>query len=296
MIKFQKTLQSFNQDLLDQNSPLKISNKSNLPSSSTWDGNLTQPSSSMDPWGVPAPLISPPQRVQHQPKVADPWGDSFLPKEPEPVRAGNDPWSPVAVQSSVNSSPWNPLSSLGGPAPKPTQPAHGFNNGFGTPQNNADILDSEFDLLSIRSTSRQEPEVILQPLTMTSVNSKDYLGDLGEDLLSGTIWSQQTTSQNPMDDGQSKSGKKLKSVEEFLGSNANLVNLNDLVTRPPPSTIANPFAMSTNPRPAPVPTNPTAAQPSFGAAWPMALDVNPAPTFPANQIPSSYPQHNNPFL
>lgn len=58
-----------------------------------------------------------------------------------------------------------------------------------------------------------------------------------EDLLSGTIWSQQTTSQNPVEDSQSKSGKKLKSVEEFLGSNANLVNLNDLVTRPPPSSL-----------------------------------------------------------
>jgi len=39
-----------------------------------------------------------------------------------------------------------------------------------------------------------------------------------------------------MSDDAANAGKK-KTAEEFLGQNANLVNLNDLISRPPPSSM-----------------------------------------------------------
>jgi hypothetical protein len=57
----------------------------------------------------------------------------------------------------------------------------------------------------------------------------------------GNIWDMSDLGQSLMDGhsgaagGASGSSKK-KTAEEFLGQNANLVNLNDLISRPPPSS------------------------------------------------------------
>ncbi|ESN96150.1 hypothetical protein HELRODRAFT_107328 [Helobdella robusta] len=125
-----------------------------------------------------------------------------------------------------------------------------------------------------------------------------------EDLLSGTVWSTGSSLADGSKDDQSK--KKMKSVEDFLGENSNLVNLNDLISKPPPSTIANPFMMTSlntrqataNQMAASLPTAAHGGGPSNIWSTPIGQVQ---PILPANQsqafvLMQNYPQQNNPFL
>ncbi|CAG5115357.1 unnamed protein product, partial [Candidula unifasciata] len=197
-----------------------------------------------DPWGFPIQSSQP----------ADPWS-SPLPGQ-GPVNA--DPWAPQGssaggnTQASGTSDPWGVP--VGSPSPPTNRGAWasssptsrgspwggsssagqqhsivsaGF-DAFGVPQGTvangsmANSIDSEFDLLSARSTDAS-------PVKSSSRGLEDF------DLLSGVSQTHGSDGDAFNMDGLGQNlpqGKK-KSAETFLGGHANLVNLDELVSSAP---------------------------------------------------------------
>lgn len=292
---------------------------SKMPPSQTWDGHLSV-AAAADPWAAPAPV------------PADPWG---LPPGPaaQPDRApplgasvaAADPWSPPPMASaSAYGEP--PKASFASPWEDPPHPSsHGnlsSSNGVLASSGGVPIMEDEFDLLSNRyKASTTTTSYAASATGQSDAMNFDLLGGAGDP------WDV-----SEMKSSLNKDGKK-KTAEEFLGANANLVNLNDLVTaKPPPSTILNPFGLPTGPQ-SQSPTNnlfaaramqeeknrripinqmqggstitPGYAQPTLvsttalpapllpAGGWPMATGVG-YQQQPIMQ-PQSYPQNKNPF-
>lgn len=209
------------------------------------------PSSTVDPWGMPAapPPPAHPPRPQTDPwslstgtggstvsSAADPWAPVSSPpqniqKTPILAGAGNaDPWravSPVA-KPVTSADPWSPATDIS-PSHSLTSPAPA--SALPTPASDLD----EFDFISKRN--------------VLSVNNANSLNNNRTD----------STSPDPFDLtglGDTLSTTNVapkKTPHTFLGENSGLVNLDNLVTKPvtppnqpihpvPAAALANPFS------------------------------------------------------
>ncbi|GFR65644.1 epsin-2 [Elysia marginata] len=299
-----------------------------VTSTDPWGLPTSQPST--DPWGSPLPPLPPPQassgsasRGQQQ-QPADPWGSSSGASGGSAAAPPTDPWGmPVTQQAQPGAGAWSSASptpqasAWGAPSPTSQQqpPASVALDAFGAPlampatngasSATSNPIDSEFDLLSARSTETSPTKSSshgLEEFDLLAGGSKSNgssdaafsMGGLEASLASGS------------------SGKK-KSAEEFLGGHANLVNLDQLVSKaPPPGN--NPFAMTTsnnNPFHDPnanvrVPMAQMAATspsgPSGFASQPTSAGLLPAPLLPVGTAGQPQPQPQpatagyNPFL
>lgn len=187
-------------------------------------------------------------------------------------------------------------------------------------------MDEEFDLLS---TSRSKSPLVGQPLPQQQQGPPVHppvvstpqlsLGDTSS-MSGGNPWDMTGLCQSlvePVNQAANQPSRR-KSPKEFLGENASLVNLDNLVARPALTTSANPFAAlgTTNRSPSPA-MNPFAAQQQAGrntplnqmpvsnstfvqGVWggpsPQMAPASVAPMFAAGPAPSSYPPAYNPFL
>jgi len=226
--------------------------------SDPWGAPMPQPPAPpTDPWG--APLPGPPGQKHHPPAPApavspppsDPWGSAKpapsnqsdpwgmpMPSNPSPPQANpataaGDPWgAPVPSSGASASSPW-------GGSPVPTQqPAFsGFDSGTSSMTNGGTkpTVDDDFDLLSSRNTAES-------PAKAAVTDSLDLLGNTS----SSDPWDLNNMNKS-LPAEQQRQQKDRKTPQDFLGENANLVNLDQLVTKSE-SAGNNPFASGgTNP-------------------------------------------------
>ncbi|XP_076073064.1 epsin-2-like isoform X1 [Mytilus galloprovincialis] len=266
-----------------------------------WGAPVQAPApTTADPWQSPARTVSPAQ----QQVSADPWGAPLaMPQAPPPYSsvAASDPWITPAASAAVQSqpprqkSPWDS---------SPTMDNNtGFDNGFGmgasAATTNGQKEDDGFDLLSSRSTGNSPAKV---SISHGGLDGFDPLGGEKKDpwLMDGmqdTLPSLQ----------QQEQQKHRKTPQEFLGDNANLVNLDQLVTTSTKQATLNPFE-------APATSNPFAAQMSNqparmtlsqlqsntqqGFSQSASSGLLPAPLAPLNTTGPAQPQQQsyNPFL
>ncbi|XP_012945473.1 epsin-1 [Aplysia californica] len=297
-----------------------------------------------DPWGMPLPASSgPPTDPWGGPLPApttsattpDPWGSGAggaAGGQPPPYSAvhasagssqpqsSTDAWGmPVAAPSPHSTGAWSnstspvpQASAWGAPAPAPpahhpqSSPAPPATDPFGAPLTSPvangtspapanNNIDTEFDLLSSRSNEpspTKSPGQGLEEFDLLAGGSQTN-GSAGAFDMSGL--------------GQDLGENKKKSAEDFLGANANLVNLDQLVSKAPPKG-NNPFAMTTgNNNPFQDPSSgvrlpmaamhPPSAAPGF--SQPVSAGLLPAPLLPVNQPQAMQPQaqqNYNPFL
>ncbi|XP_039631527.1 epsin-2 [Polypterus senegalus] len=177
-----------------------------------------------DPWGGGATAATPDPWQSYGTKPATVSGDSWGSSSSKPP----DPWA--ASNSSVSSS-------------KPAQNPWGSGPGNRFGKSDFDVFGvlngttkdefSEFDSLRSTKPSDTMESTLLTP--MASSSSKCF-----DSQQSGLPPSMQSTNAR-------------KTPESFLGTNASLVNLDSLVTKPmQPSTLSNPFLGSGAPVPAPI--------------------------------------------
>ncbi|KAK7113584.1 epsin-1-like isoform X2 [Littorina saxatilis] len=233
------------------------------PKGSLLDMNNTSMNASggtTDPWGMPIASSQPPPKdpwgapLPAPQQVSDAWGSQASASaarttptiaaapSPQPLGVSADPWGlpapsratpPVSTPSS-QPDPWSGSSAPhagGGGASLDAfgAPAAVTTNGT----NGTSTIDNEFDMLSSRSNKDS-------PTKSAGGQGMDEF-----DLLSGggsgsgaDAWNMGGMQQS-LSDAASK-----KSPETFLGANANLVNLDQLVAKAPPKG-NNPFAMTT---------------------------------------------------
>ncbi|XP_076443079.1 epsin-2-like isoform X2 [Babylonia areolata] len=329
-MKLQMALEQSRKTVVDESQPkeslLDLSNTSMNASAGTtdpWGMPLgAQQAPPKDPWGATLPA---PQQVSDAwgPQGGAPAAARTTPLS-QPPAAGTDAWGMSLSSPSGTSPPGYMAGSQNDPWLGSQMPQGGggsaFGNGtgsdtFGAPATNgtngASTVDNEFDLLSSRSNETSPSK---------SAGGKggdefDLLGGGGGSSSSGGgAWDLSGMQQGLPDPSRKKS------PEDFLGANANLVNLDQLVAKAPPkvsgntggSTLGldlegnNPFAMT-----APGSSNPfqdgsnsrvAMAQMSPvtpGFSQPAQSGLLPAPLMPLNspQQPLQ-PQNNayNPFL
>ncbi|XP_064594736.1 LOW QUALITY PROTEIN: epsin-2-like [Liolophura sinensis] len=247
-----------------------------------------------DPWGAPLQRVPP---TSHPP---DPWGaPSAKPaSNMGPQTPGTRLWLPLRLLLSSQTDPW------GAPAPQATPwttsagnaASPGGFDSFGhstttTTNGTSGNIDDAFDLLSSRT------DTVSPSQGKTNNAAMD-----GFDPLTGS------TSNNGVDPWNMSSvdqalgaNARKKSPQEFLGANAGLVNLDDLVSRAPQkgtnpftASASNPFEQS-NQR---VPLNQLQNTNASGFAQPGGATLLPTPLIPVNT--SSQPMQPqasyNPFL
>ncbi|KAK3091727.1 hypothetical protein FSP39_022206 [Pinctada imbricata] len=192
------------------------------------------PAQTMDPWGSPA-KPAPPQQSS-----VDPWGApvgaSPAPQPPPPAQT-LDPWSSPAQSGGASASQASPWGETQQHSPVPAGFDSSFGSGMtnGTGQNN---LDDGFDLLSSRSTQDSPAK---PPGNTNIIDSFDPLSDGG----SSDPWNMDGMNKN-LPSTQQQQQPHRKTPQDFLGENANLVNLDQLVSKD--TTTKNPFASgNTNP-------------------------------------------------
>ncbi|KAK2152732.1 hypothetical protein LSH36_320g02112 [Paralvinella palmiformis] len=288
----------------------KVHENEELPSQ---DSLLDLAQGGQDPWGAPAAAAATtPDSWGGVPKTAssDPWTAPSATVGPL-ATPNNDPWIAVSVSGTqLNTSGKPPVDPWGDGinghqkesafSPLSTTPG---TNGVSTQQVGG--IDDEFDLLS---TIRTKAMTTSAPNKTGDAN--DILGTKSDPWDMSGI-----TSELP------KEQQKPKSPADFLGENANLVNLDNLVTRPAsaranlilpfPADTTNPFAMTLNQPPsnpfqnsAPprVPMNQMQQSTSMGFEQ-TGSTILPAPLVPvAGAAPGMAPvqpippQGYNPFL
>ncbi|XP_068099612.1 epsin-2 isoform X2 [Hyperolius riggenbachi] len=233
------------------------------PKSESWAAaSVPRSNSQPDPWGaaVSSPTSTDPWKslgTKTSAASSDPWGSSSL-----PAPKSQDPWAPSTATGGAraNADPWGPTpamktsSSAGGPSFDP------FSNLNGTAKDDF----SEFD--SLRSNKVSADSIS----TLPSLRSGAASPDLFE-----TQPVAVTTNKHPA---------ARKTPETFLGSNAALVNLDTLVTKPvPPAPTFNPFLATGTAAPPPVPTvNP------FQINQPQALTLNQLRSSPMMGVGASF--------
>ncbi|BFZ02955.1 hypothetical protein BsWGS_05994 [Bradybaena similaris] len=272
-----------------------------------------------DPWGGPLPRSS-------QAAPADPWGSSgaaglqsptYSPVHGSSASASSraapqstDPWGmpvsapspPASAGAWSSSSPTPQASAWGGSSSTPKQQGGGFDP-FGLPKGavtngtSTNNIDNEFDLLGSRS-----PET--SPMKLHGLDEFDLLTD----------GAQANGSTNDVFDldplNKNLPENKKKSAEAFLGGHANLVNLDQLVSKAPPKGI-NPFALTVgqnNPFQVSnagvrMPMAQLAPSNSAGFTQPVGAGLLPAPLLPLGPTQPMQPyiqqqqqQSYNPFL
>jgi len=205
------------------------------PAADPWGGEPQMPPA--DPWG---------EQPRSKP-AADPWGAQPPALAPAPQPASNDPWSaPSASNPAQASDPWGAPAPAPAPANANASPWTSQNtNGAHPPKNGG--LDDEFDLIGTRSKSPQNAgsDQGLDPWDLGGMN------DALSPMKSGIV-----TNEPP----------KSKSPASFLGEHANLVNMDELVSRPPANS-TNPFAMTQ-------PTVQQAPNPFAGQQQPQRVPLN----------------------
>ncbi|KAL5017855.1 hypothetical protein ScPMuIL_003577 [Solemya velum] len=265
-----------------------------------WGVPLQKPAT--DPWGTPLPgppgsqsktTVQPPdpwvpsEKPVATPQPTDPWGGST--KE-SPAKPTADPWMAPPTNSSA---PWE------SPVISANQQAAGFDSGFGTPMTTngtSNNIDDGFDLIGSRKTSDSPAKMTdnndlgsFDPLVPTNSNPQ------GSDpwVMSGM---QQSLDQQD----------KKKTPRDFLGDNAALVNLDELVSKDSsssnnpfaaPANTNNPFEQSASQRE--TLSQMQQVQYSSGFTQPSTSTLLPAPLLPVNtaQPPmQSNQQGYNPFL
>ncbi|KAI0226363.1 Epsin-2 [Lamellibrachia satsuma] len=203
-------------------------------------------SASTDPWGTPLnQSVNPDPWTSEPPPYAvvnpEPWGAvaAAAPLEPpvvpsDPWVAGHptstpqpaskpslaDPWgAPAPTSATTNGSPWS-------------SPSGSASNGGTNSNKPPGGIDDEFDLLSSRSKSPPNTSGKTE-----EVSTFDMSG-LGASLGSSSVEAREVRLQE-----HQEARKKAKSPADFLGENASLVNLDNLIDKPPmPAGSTNPFA------------------------------------------------------
>lgn len=280
-----------------------------LPAQPSAAASMPQAEAS-DPWGSPA--RAPPQPTPS----TDPWGTPLgaspaasMPSSQPAPSPQPDPWSsgaPTAAppQPPRQSSPW------GGPPPAQTSPAPGaagFDSSFGSSPvpppvtNGTNNVDDAFDLIGSRSAGSSPAK---QPNQNKPVDAFDPLGGGSP---SGDLWDMNGIN-DALPDKQQQQLKHRKTPQDFLGENAALVNLDQLVPKNT-NTDTNPFATASS-------TNPFEQQQqqqttnrvtlnqlqstsyNTGFTQPTSSVLLPAPLVPMNNPPPMQPQQQgyNPFL
>ncbi|KAK2172492.1 hypothetical protein NP493_956g00023 [Ridgeia piscesae] len=276
-----------------------------------------QSTASTDPWGTPL-----------NQSTADPWSSA----EPPPYTAVNpDPWGAVAAAAPLDppvvaSDPWTgghhtstpqstskPSVTLsdpwGGQGPPPaaapatngspwSSPTGSSSNGGTNSTKPPGGIDDEFDLLSSRSksppnTSSAKTEEV-STFDMSGLGAS--LGVTGSEAMDMRLHEHQETR------------KKAKSPADFLGENASLVNLDNLIDKPPmPAglTIRSQSSSSKQPR---VPLNMMHTSASMGFTQTSGGTMLPAPLVPMSgsggagggiptpMMPPMVAHTSNPFL
>jgi epsin len=256
-----------------------VAGGSKMSSSVTWDGHLSQvavadpwspkPTSmpASDPWGMPA--VMPQQSLQ--PALSDPWAppivssttaSSFDMSSMQPAKS--------SVVVSTAASPWDPMPSNG---------AHNGTHGVTSGTVPGSGIDDEFDMLVSRSKSPSSGMSGVPPVDLLGEGFGGVSSKGGSSSLGGA-WDL-SEFDTALGGGHDASAAKKKSTtaEEFLGQNANLVNLNELIARPPPSGIINPFAMTTTPA-----GNPRTQSPAANLFATRALQEEQSRRVPINQM------------
>ncbi|XP_033754498.1 epsin-2-like isoform X2 [Pecten maximus] len=253
-IKLQMALDESRKQAVEETDPTKTTK---APPSDPW-GIPAQPAPT-DPWGSPLP--GPPgqaPRAQPPPPgaAADPWGSPA--KVPAPV-SNTDPWgapapAPVNVSpvpppypTASSTDPWgtssgtsNQSSPWGSPAPPqqtvvsdPTPFDSNFTASGGPQVTNGSGVDDAFDLIGNRSAGSSPAK------TNKELEAFDPLGEPKKE----DAWNM-----GGMNDGltnvQQQQQKHRKTPQEFLGDNASLVNLDQLVASEN-TQAKNPFAAKT---------------------------------------------------
>ncbi|CAL1528970.1 unnamed protein product [Lymnaea stagnalis] len=275
-----------------------------LPPADPWASPLPSNPPSVDQWsssgaaGVSRPAAYSPVQGSsasvsaHVPVQQDPWGMSVSSPSPQP-RAGA--WS--------STSPTPQASAWGGQSPTPQQQPKPALDPFGVPigtipngTSSTNNIDTEFDLLSARSTETS-------PAKSSGLDEFDLLGECGSHTNGSTG---DAFNLDGLD--QNLPQNKKKSAEAFLGGHANLVNLDQLVSKAPPKG-NNPFAMTTgnsNPFQDPnsgmrMPMAQMAPTTAPGFIQPVSAGLLPAPLLPLGSAHVMQPQSQqaqgyNPFL
>nr|XP_020633699.1 epsin-2 [Pogona vitticeps]XP_020633700.1 epsin-2 [Pogona vitticeps]XP_020633701.1 epsin-2 [Pogona vitticeps] len=213
-----------------------------------------------DPWGGPAgsrTTSDPWQSFGAKPAASvDPWGGPTASSVAQPPPKNIDPWAPSQPPSVATKDPCDPW----GPAPANKPIAASGSKSFDLFSNlNGAIKDdfSEFD--SLRTAKKQADS----GSTLSAHNSGSTSPDLFESQPASLVSSKQSAAR--------------KTPESFLGPNAALVNLDSLVSKPPPP------APSLNPFLAPG----TVAAPSSTPAAVNPFQVNQPQPLTLNQMRSS---------
>ncbi|KAF2895654.1 hypothetical protein ILUMI_10513 [Ignelater luminosus] len=225
-VRLQLALSQSQQDFKDQQEQGK--GKSHILD--LLDVNLSSETSNADPWTVPQP---PPR-----PQQVDPWNAGTAPSPPltqsvPPPPPPADPWLPSAGVA-PKADPWQPRTTT----PAPTVPPAPRSDPWSpTSQSSSTDLD-EFDAISNRNRS--------SPKTNGTVGSNNNTPDPFELNLLGESLS--TSGPSP------STGATKKTPQSFLGDNAGLVNLDNLVTASKPTNntntnMANPFSDPQPPKP-----------------------------------------------
>lgn len=284
--------------------------------SDPWGAPMTQPPAPpTDPWG--APLPAPPGQKHHHPVPAptaspppsDPWGSpakpasssqgdpwgmpmpsNSPPPQSNPAPAAGDPWgTPVPSSGASASSPW-------GGSPVPTQQAGfgGFDSGTSSMTNGGTKanVDDDFDLLSSRVTTES-------PAKADVTDNLDLLGTTS----SSDPWNLDNMNKS-LPSEQQQQLKHRKTPQDFLGENANLVNLDQLVTKnesagnnPFASGVSNPFELQQQQNPQRMTLNQLQSTAyNTGFSQTSSSGLLPQPLVPTAGMPQPQQQGYNPFL
>jgi len=202
----------------------------------------TQPQATFDPWASSSstPVFAAPPAQQAAPTSSSPGWESFAnpPQQQQSAPVSTDPWgapsAPAQSSSVTPSASWTAFDdSFGAPAPAANV----------TPQVSAapaPKADSFFDLPAadpVPTVTPAAPAMTPAALVMTPrapkvAQENDLLGGEVDSLTSQTVSAAQ------------KNDKTRKTPTDFLGKGANLVNFDNLVSRPSGAGAINPFMSS----------------------------------------------------
>jgi len=202
----------------------------------------TQPKATFDPWASSSstPVIAAPPAQQAAPTSSSSGWESFAnpPQQQQSAPVSTDPWgapsAPAQASSVTPSASWTAFDdSFGAPAPAANV----------TPQVSAapaPKADSFFDLPAADPAPTVTPAApsmtpaapVMTPMAPKVAQENDLLGGEVDSLTSQTVSAAQ------------KNDKTRKTPTDFLGKGANLVNFDNLVSRPSGAGAINPFMSS----------------------------------------------------